>query len=91
MYKKNITACKIKYISILELKLSTALSSVIAFCIHIVMSHIVGMLHICSNVQKDFVTSLFTCVPYIEYYLRNAYLCGQLIVEHIKFSVSTGL
>ena len=44
-----------------------------------------------SNVQKDFVTSLFTRVPYIEYYLRNAYLCGHLIVKHIQISYNDSI
>ena len=39
-----------------------------------------------SNVQKDFVTSLFTRDACIEYYLMNAYLCGHLIVKHIQIS-----
>ena len=37
-------------------------------------------------VQKDFVTSHFTRVAYIEYYLRNTYLCGYLIVKHMEIS-----
>ena len=36
--------------------------------------------------QKKLVTSHFTFVAYIEYYLRNAYLCGYLIDKHRKIS-----
>ena len=41
------------------------------------------------NIQygiKKLVTFHFTHVAYIEYYLRNAYLCGYLIGKHMKIS-----
>ena len=40
-----------------------------------------------SYVQKHFVTSHFTRVTYSEYYLRNAYHCGYVIVKHMKISL----
>ena len=44
------------------------------------------MYNINSKVQKKLVTFHFTRVAYIEYYLRNAYLCGYLIDKHMKIS-----
>ena len=39
-----------------------------------------------SKVQKKLVSSHFTHVAYIEYYLKNACLCGYLIDKHMKIS-----
>ena len=44
------------------------------------------MYNMYSKVQKKLVTYHFTRVVYIEYYLRNAYLCGYLIDKHMKIS-----